>query len=309
MGIECQVWGRLTEPGNHLKYLRAMFRMFVWLKRQRIELFHLNRANDWRPAELLAIRLSKIPVVTHFHTVNLDHAPATRWSNAIAAVSHYVAEHSDTQGVPTQVIHNTVELGRFTQGKDIRSQLRIQADQVVVSFVGQIREIKGIADFIDMAKQIPGEHVHFLIAGQCRKKAGIEDAYTEDELLQKITCDPRIQYCGYQERVEDIYLTSDIVVIPSRWQEPFGLIAIEAGAASRPVVATRSGGLPEIIVDGVTGLLAEIGDTQVLAKHVQTLINDRQRRADMGAAARHRVEQEFTQKPIRRLEALYDSLA
>lgn len=309
MDIRHEIWGPLTEPGNPLAYIRAMGRTILWLRQNKVEIVHLNRANDWRPAELLAMVIRRIPVVTHFHTVNLDHAPATRWTSAIAAVSNYVAQHSDTQGVPVHVIHNAVELDRFTRGNDLRPMLGIGVKQIVVSFVGQIREIKGIADFIDMAKQIPGEQVRFLIAGRCRKKTGIDDAYSEEELQQRIANNPRIQYCGYRERVEDIYRTSDIVVVPSRWQEPFGLIAIEAGAASRPVVATRSGGLPEIIEDGVTGLLADIGDTNTLAKHVQTLIDNESMRAEMGKAARQRVEREFTHKPIRQLEALYAALS
>lgn len=307
-GIQHEVWGPLTEPVKPLRYIRALLRTCIWLKRQQVEIVHLNRANDWRPAELLAMRICRIPVVTHFHTVNLDRAPATRWSSAIAAVSRYVAQHSDTQGVPASVIYNTVELGRFSSGSNLRSRLDIGADQIVVSFVGQIREIKGIADFIGMTRQVLGENVRFLIAGQCRDKATIGDAYTEEELQHLISCDPRIRYCGYMEQVEDVYQTADIVVVPSRWEEPFGLVCIEAGAASLPVVATRAGGLPEVIVDGITGLLIDVGDVQAMAHQVQRLVDNAHLRTNLGKAARIRVEQEFTDKPARALENLYDSL-
>lgn len=308
MGIHHEVWGPLTEPGRPLQYIRSMLRTCIWLKRKKVSIVHLNRANDWRPAELLAMRICRIPVVTHFHTVNIDHAPATRWSTAIAAVSRYVALHSDTQAVPTSVIYNTVELGRFSRGNNLRSSLNIAKDQIVVSFLGQIREIKGIADFVAMAKQVLGVDVRFLIAGQCRDMATISDAYTEDDLQNLISGDLRIRYCGYVEQVEDIYQTSDIVVIPSRWEEPFGLIAIEAGAASLPVVATRVGGLPEVIIEGTTGLLVAPGDIAAMAYHVDALVNNAKLRTDMGKAARIRVEQEFTDKPILALEGLYDSL-
>lgn len=307
-GVQYQVWGPMTEPGNPIRYARAVARTCLWMKRHKIALVHMNRANDWRPAELLALRICRIPVVTHFHTVNTDHAPATRWSQAIAAVSNYVATHSDTQNVPTTIVHNTVDVARFGQGASLRESLGIAPDHQIVSFIGQIREIKGVADFIAMSRLVTGKHVRFLIVGQCRDKAAMGDACTEEELRRLIGDDPRVKYCGYVEQVEDIYRTSDIVVVPSRWQEPFGLICIEAGAAGKPIIATRSGGMPEVIMDGVTGFLVEIGDTQSMATRVQQLLDDTVLRNAMGTAARRRVIQEFTHKPMRVLEHLYTAL-
>lgn len=308
IGIQHEVWGPFTEPGHPFRYLLALLRALRWLKQQKVNLVHLNRANDWRPAELLAMRFLGIPVVTHFHTVNIDCAPATRWSTVIAAVSAHVAQHSATQNIPAHVIYNAVELARFSRGDDLRQQLDIDQDEVVVSFVGQIREIKGIADFVSMAKKVTGEKTRFLIAGQCRDKAAMGDAYSEDELHELISGDPRIKYCGYVDQVESIYKTSDVIVVPSRWEEPFGLVCIEAGAAGLPVVATRAGGLPEVIVDGVTGLLVDIGDIQAMSEQVQTLLDNAPLRARLGKAARIRVEEEFTDKPVRALENLYESL-
>jgi len=312
LAIPFEVWGPLTEPGRSIgqlrDYLRAVLRAFIWLRRQGVELVHMNRANDWRPAEILAMRLARIPVVTHFHTVNIDHSPALRWSTAIAAVSHYVASHADTQGIPATVIHNAVDVARFAGGQDLREQLGIAPDDVVVSFVGQIRQIKGLDDFVAMARRIAGEHIHFLIAGNYRDPRIMGDAYTEEQLRALIAADPRIRYCGYIGQIEDLYRSSDIVVAPSRWQEPFGLVCIEAGAAGLPLVATRVGGIPEIIEDGVNGLLVEPGDVVALAEKVQRLADDPTLRASIGQAARLRVERDFTDKPVRALEALYDDL-
>lgn len=308
MAIPCVVWGALTEPGRVQPYLRALWRTYRWLRREGVEIVHMNRANDWRPAEILAMRLARIPVVTHFHTVNLDHAPATRWSSAIAAVSDYVAKHADCCGVPATVIHNTVDMARFSGGADIRARLGIAADAILVSFVGQIRRIKGLHDFVEMAKGVQGEHVRFLVAGACRDKKVMEDAYSEEELHALIAGDPRIHYCGYLERIEDLYQSSDIIVAPSRWQEPFGLVCIEAGAAGKPLVATRVGGIPEIVENAVDGFLVEAGDLAALAAAVQRLLDDPALRARIGQAARERVARDFTDKPVRALEALYDAL-
>ncbi len=307
MGIAYEIWGPLTEYRGPLNYLRAILRTCRWLRREGVELVHVNRANHWRAAEILAARLCRIPVVIHYHTVNLDHAPAARWYSAIAAVSGYVARHSDTQGVPTHVIHNSVDLARFTGGASMRETLGIAPEAVVVSFIGQIKQIKGVEDFIDMAGRVAGDHVRFLISGQCWGDT-VEGSYTEEAFLALIAHDARIRYCGYVGQIEDIYRTSDIIVAPSCWQEPFGLVCIEAGVAGRPLVATRVGGIPEVIEDGVNGLLVEPGDVAALAEKVRLLVDDPALRESLGKQARSRVERDFTGKPVRTLEALYDSL-
>ena len=308
MRIRCVVWGPVTEPGNPAAYLRAVVRTVRWLRRNRIDIVHHNRANDWRPAEHIAARLLRIPIVTHFHTVNRDRTPATRMSTAIAAVSRYVAEHSDTLGVPVHVIHNAVDIGRFEAGQDIRARLGIPSEAVVVTFAGQIRRIKGVDTFIAAAREVTGGNVLFLIVGACRSGKGIDDAYTEDELRRLIAIDPRIVYAGYREDMPDVYRSSDVVVMPSHWEEPFGLIAIEAGAARKPVIATNVGGIPEVLVDGETGFVVARGDVEALADRIRELIDSPGMRAHMGALAHDRVVAEFTARPVRKLEQLYESL-
>jgi glycosyltransferase involved in cell wall biosynthesis len=114
----------------------------------------------------------------------------------------------------------------------------------------------------------------------------------------------RIRYVGYVARVEDIYCTSDVIVMPSRWQEPLGLISLEAGACRKPVVATRVGGIPEAVQDGVTGFLVEAGDVGGLVERVALLVGDPALRRSMGEAGRRRIEDEFTTLPVRQFEDL-----
>ena len=308
MGIECVIWGPVTELRSPLRYLAALAKAAIWFTRRGIAIIDMNRANDWRPAEHFAAALTRTPVVTHFHTVNVDRTPATRMSTAIAAVSRFVAEHSATLGVPVRVIHNSVDIRKFAHGRNIRHEIGIGDDETLVTFAGQIRRIKGIDLFLRAAAGISHPKVRFLIAGACRKGPGIEDAYTEEELRGLIAHDERILYAGYRGDMPDIYHSSDVVVVPSQWDEPFGLILIEAGAAGRPVVATRVGGIPEVVVDGETGFLVERDDAQALIARIQTLVDDAGLRQRMGVAARARVESEFTERPVRELEQLYSSL-
>lgn len=308
-GIDHVIWGPLTEPVGVFGYAKALFRMMRFLRRWRVDVVHVNHANAWRPAELLAAWLMRVPILTHYHTVNTDLSPFITLSTGIVAISDYVARHSLPAGIPRHIVNNPVDLARFDAARDIRAELGFGENDVLVSFLGQIREIKGVGDFIAMAKRIPHANARFLIAGECRDPEKFEGAYSEAGLAEAFGDDPRFRYLGYLDRVEDLYASSDIIVMPSRWQEPLGLITIEAGACRKPVVATRSGGIPEVIVDGETGLLAPIGDVDALAAHVTRLIDDPALRMRLGVAARQRVETHFTAAPVRALESVFASLA
>lgn len=307
--IDYTIWGALTEPGNLLNYLKAMWRMMRFLRHYKVDIIHVNHSNSWRPAELLAAKLLRVPILTHYHTVNFEPSPFVSLSTAVIAVSDYVAQHSLPAKLPKYVVYNPVDLNRFDAAQDIRHELGFEDHHILVSFLGQIREIKGVGDFIEMAKRIPHPNARFLIAGECRDPKKYDGAYSEASLQAAFAGDSRLRYLGYLSRVEDLYRSSDIVVVPSRWQEPLGLINLEAGACRKPVVATRSGGIPEIINDGENGFLVEIGDVDALAARVTELIDNSALRARMGEAARSRVEADFTTRPVRELEALYEKIA
>jgi glycosyltransferase involved in cell wall biosynthesis len=87
--------------------------------------------------------------------------------------------------------------------------------------------------------------------------------------------------------------TATIVVMPSRWKEPFGLVALQGSQMARPVVATRTGGLQEIIDDGETGILFERDDHEACTKAILSLLDDPARAVAMGQAGRVRAEERF----------------
>jgi len=96
-----------------------------------------------------------------------------------------------------------------------------------------------------------------------------------------------------------------IAVVPSRWPEPFGLVAIEAMAAGRPVVASAVGGLPDMIVDGVTGILVQPNDSHALSASIANLIADPERRTLMGRAARDRAAMYSASVVVPQIEQVY----
>ena len=302
--LRYMVWGPLTEPGDIPTYLQAFFRAWRLFRRERIAVIHINGSNFWRPAELLAAWVLRIPIIAHYHVVNDEPGPFMKLCRAAICVSRYTADHSLPARLSKPLIYNSIDLARFDAGRSLRQDLGLTPEHIVVSFLGQIREIKGIADFIAMAHKIANPHVRFLIAGECRDPAKFSGSYSEDDLRRMAGEDDRVRYIGYVKEVENVYHTSDIIVVPSRWQEPLGLINLEAGACRKPVVATRVGGVPEVIHDGVNGYLVDPGDTDSMAAKVTALINDVELRRRMGDAGRRQVEEYFTGLPIRHFETL-----
>jgi glycosyltransferase involved in cell wall biosynthesis len=303
LGIRCLVWGPAQEPDNRVAYVKVLFRALKLLRHERIAALHINH-RFWRPAEVLAALLLRIPVLVHFHVVNKQTGSFMDRCRAAICVSHYVAEASLPESLPKEVIYNPISIERFEKGRSLRNEWGVPPDAVVVTFLGQIRDIKGVQDFISMARQIPDPNACFLIAGECRNPEKFPGSYSEENLNDMAGGDARIRYVGYVTQVEDVYHTADIVVVPSRWQEPLGLISLEAGACRKPVVATRVGGIPEVVEDGVNGFLVEPGDVAGLAERVGQLIADPALRVRLGEAGRARVMQNFAAQPICAFEAL-----
>jgi hypothetical protein len=143
---------------------------------------------------------------------------------------------------------------------------------------GSATERKGLLDFLEMAARLAPELPGTLFAAP---------NFSGDRVV------PAMAYLSRPDLLRLIgrsYLT----VLPIRWDEPFGLVALEAMACGRPVVAYDSGALPEIVVDGETGLLVPRGDRRALAEAVRSLLRDEERAKRMGAAGRRRVEEHFT---------------
>jgi glycosyltransferase involved in cell wall biosynthesis len=102
-----------------------------------------------------------------------------------------------------------------------------------------------------------------------------------------------VHFAGWQDRAAALMHACDVVVIPSRF-EGFGMVALEAMAASRPIVATSVDALREVIADGETGLLVPVGDAGALARAVTHLLQSRALAEDMGRAGRQRLLDRFS---------------
>lgn len=307
LGIRHLIWGKAHEPTGWVSHAADIFRLANRLRREQIDLLDINNS-FWRAAEAPAAKLLGIPVVTHYHLMLRETGPYVRFSSVIAAVSKWVADNSGPPSVPKVVIPNSMVLDRFDAASEIRGDLGLGKDDVVFAFFGQIREIKGVDLFIRMARELPGEHLRFVIAGECRDPNRFPGSYTVERLRREIGSDDRIKYVGYRSDMERLYRSVDVIVAPSRWGEPFALVNLESGAASKPLIATRDGGTPEMLADGDNGFLIDRDDLATLVRRARDLADSAELRWRLGRRGRERVEERYTTAPVRKLERLYEQL-
>lgn len=181
-------------------------------------------------------------------------------------------------------------------------------DAFAILIVGSLSNNKGQAHLIDawpdLLARIPNARID--IAGQGPSEPEIE------ELIARHDASDRIRLHGHVggQALAELYRDCDVVALPTLWSEPFGRVPLEAGGASRPVVAYGSGGLVETVVDGVTGRVVERGDLCAFIDALAELACDGEMRARMGAAGRERVLRDYAPVGLAEmLAAVWDDVA
>jgi N-acetyl-alpha-D-glucosaminyl L-malate synthase BshA len=278
--------------------------------------------------QMLAERGKHLPFVTTLHgtditLVGMDHSylPITRYaiqqSDGVTSISSYLKEVTETNfGItrPIEVVHNFVNCDVYKPlaenqpgaSSETRGQARARfasPGEFLFMHLSNFRPVKRVADvvqiFARVARQLPAR---LALIGDG------PDRSTAEWLAHSLGIHDRIHFLGKQDRVSELLPLADLMLMPSE-MESFGLAALEAMACETPAIATRVGGVPELITDNVDGLLFPIGDVDAMADASIALLRDPERHDAMRKAARKTAQDRFcSTRILPRYIAFYESL-
>jgi glycosyltransferase involved in cell wall biosynthesis len=289
----CRV-GRFRDP-------RGAARAAGWFLR-RGRRYEVALANDTRSALYTAVgaTLARVPYIwhvrdlvgpgSHLERLALRLRPAA-WIANSHAVAASLVRHRD-EATRVAVVHNGVDVSLFQPAEAtgaLHRELAVDESTVLVGAIGRLVPWKALETLLEAAARLRavGPAAAYLIVGDV-----VTDAANRPALRDRLDLGARVHFLGERADVPRILAGLDVLV-HTAIDEPFGRVLIEAMAAGKPVVATRGGGVSEIVEDGVTGYLVAPRDAAAVADRV-ALLADRRRRSAMGRAGRQRALTHFS---------------
>ena len=310
---------RNMKPGGDLSAFLELLRV-VRVEKPRIVHTHTSKAGilgRW------AAWLCRVPVIVHTphgHVfwgyfgpletklyVTLEKITARITDRIIALTGQERDDHLRFRVAPPEkfvTIHSGVDLSRFDAALYDRSKIRIELDippgDLVVGTAGRLTPVKGHVHLIAAAAKILAVHpdTTFVLLGDGELKGRLI------EQAEALGLAGKVRFPGWRPDVAAVMSAFDVFALPSL-NEGMGRVLVEAMALSRPVVASRTGGITDLVEDGRNGLLVPPGDAGALADAILRLLGDAALRAAMGGEGRRRAEIYSTERMVEKIEELY----
>jgi N-acetyl-alpha-D-glucosaminyl L-malate synthase BshA len=256
--------------------------------------------------QMLASRGRRLPFVTTLHgtditLVGLDRSylPITRYaiqeSDGVTSISNYlrdktIEDFGVTRGI--EVVPNFVNCDVYTPIVDEKVRAAARAkfakpEEAILIHLSNFRPVKRVVDVVKVFSQIARE-----VPAQLVLVGDGPDRSAAEWLAHDLKINESVHFLGKQDRVNELLPLADLMLMPSSL-ESFGLAALEAMACKVPSISTRVGGVPELIDDGVTGLLYPVGDVDGMAAGAIGLLKDRARLDAMRDAARKQAQTRY----------------
>jgi glycosyltransferase involved in cell wall biosynthesis len=319
---------KLSRIVTMVEYLRAQFVAAVSSARGiAADVVHGHWAIPTGPAIVACGRRLGIPSVITMHGgdvyVNKSQGydfptrwyvkPVLRWTlnraNALTAISEDCRMHALNAGAADSAIHivmNGADLRRFSPGPKLARIGGIDISERMIFACRQLFPRKGIRFLLEAAAALQGKYsdLQVIVAGDGFERPELE------ALARTLGIASRTHFLGWvpNDQLPPYFRSCAVSVIPSL-EEGFGIPAAEAMGCEAPVVASDAGGLPEVVTDGVTGIVFPKGDSQALARALDRLLADRDLRLEMGRRGRERAVERFSwDRSAEQFEAVYASL-
>lgn len=280
-----------------------------------LDLLHVHYAIPHSVSALLARQMlaaadkpRRVPFVTTLHGTDItlvgqdpSYLPITRFSimesDGVTAISQYLRERTQREFKiknHIEVIYNFVNCEMYCRGAgwaERRKEFAPNGERILVH-LSNFRPVKRITDTIEIfdrvRKQLPAK---LLLIGDGPERSRAEGLATQKGIQDDVL------FLGKQDQIREKLGLADIMLLPSEL-ESFGLAALEAMACEVVPIATRVGGLPEVIEEGKTGFLANVGDVDAMARFAIELLNDDSRLKAMGKACRESARERFSASKI-----------
>ncbi len=210
---------------------------------------------------------------------------------------------------PTKVVtlYNGIDIEKYesnNNGNDLMNEFNLDKNRLTIGFIGRLVEVKGLDYLLDAAAEIikKKKEVQFLIVGDGHLKGMLQNKANDLGISKYII------FTGFRRNVHEVLGVIDILVIPSL-SEALPTVILEAMASGKPVVSTNVGGVPEIVIDGETGILVPPRDPESLARAILALLQLPEKRLIMMREnGKRRVKEIFAiERMVERYEEFYDS--
>lgn len=288
-----------------------------FLKKNKPDLIHAHNMHYFSPLHTLTLERSarkhKIPIILHAHNiwddgVYLELTTNIKWEHIIA-ISHFIKKELVGSGVPPEritVVHHGIDRERFETPHDpekiIKKYPQLKGKRIVFH-PARIGLGKGSDVAVKAMRYIKKEfsQAFLVFAGS---KGIIDWVHTQERdiayilhLIKMFGLKDSVLIDTYSiEEIAGIYQLCDVCIYPSAFGEPFGLTMLEAMAASKPMVVTDSGGMPEIIKDSLNGYVVRVRDWEALANRCMLLLTDEELRRKMGNEGNKIVREKYSKE-------------
>lgn len=297
-----------------LSSIVTLFRLFFYLKKLRPTIVHsfLFRANI---LARIAGYLIGVPIVIssvrvmggegkYFHYLErITSFMVDHYITVSESVKKHLIQHSQIPGGKISVIYNGVGMTNQNplQTRNLKKPLEIENEGEIIITVGRLHAQKGhcylLQAIAKAGKKVP--KIKLIIIGEGEEENNLKN------LVKSLDLKDKIIFAGLRGDVEKIFPIAELFILPSLWEGMPNAI-LEAMAAGKPIVATKVGGVPELVVHGETGILVPPEDSDALASAIIGLLRDKLKAKKMGEAGRMRVEEHFNiSKTIKETEYIY----
>ena len=271
----------------------------------RIRIIHSTDRPRNAVYSVLLAKLTSAKSIVHVHVKwSNEYSRAARWgveqADAVFSISKYVTGTVIGMGRAPADVHtvlNAIDPARWdaaAEGASLRRELGVPENVPLLASVSRLFKWKGQRELLQAFAKVRAEHpdTRLLIVGQDVSGAG--DSFTRElkQLTTELELSEHVIFTGGRSDIPRVMAACDVFTLPS-FEEPFGLVFLEAMAMMKPVVAIDNGGTPEVVEHGRSGLLSAPWDIPELAANINRLVGDPALRASMGQRGRQRVLEYF----------------